>query len=121
MRVDGKRVVNYLSAVALPKEKLGQWVHLATSYDANEEWVSHYVNGRSFSREKIEIPQPLSFKKGLLGYSQDFPPYQKGTALHGRIDEFAIFDSAWDEDQVRELYEMGTPYENTNLLLPSYP
>jgi len=121
VRVDSKRVVNYLSAVALPKEKLGQWVHLATSYDANEEWVSHYVNGRSFSREKIEIPQPLSFKKGLLGYSQDFPPNQKGTALHGCIDEFAIFDSAWDEDQVRELYEMGTPYENTNLLLPAYP
>ena len=121
VRVDGKRVVNYLSAVALPKEKLGRWVHLATSYNSSEKWVSHYVNGRSFSREKMEVSQPLSFRKGLLGYSQEFPPYQKGTALNGCIDEFAIFDSAWDEDRVRELYEMGTPYENANLLLPAYP
>jgi hypothetical protein len=121
VRVDGNRVVNYHSAVALPKEKFGRWVHLATSYDSSNKWVSHYVNGRSFSREKMVIPQPLSLKKGLLGYSQDFPPYLKGTALHGSIDEFAIFDSAWDEDKVRELYEMGTPYESSNLLLPAYP
>jgi hypothetical protein len=121
VRVDGNRVVNYHSAVALPKEKFGRWVHLATSYDSSNKWVSHYVNGRSFSREKIVIPQPLSLKKGLLGYSQDFPPYPKGIALHGSIDEFAIFDSAWDEDKVRELYEIGTPYESSNLLLPAYP
>ena len=121
VRVDSKRVINYLSAVALPKEKLGQWVHLATSYDLSEKWVSHYVNGRSFSREKIEVSQPLSFKKGLLGYSQDFPPYKKGTALHGCIDEFAIFDSAWDEGKVRELYEVGTPYELSNSLTSHQP
>ena len=34
VHVNNKEVINYFSGVALPREKLGLWVHLATSYDS---------------------------------------------------------------------------------------
>jgi hypothetical protein len=114
-------VNSYISPVAVTEERLGQWIHLATSYDSTNQWVSHFVNGRSFSREKIFNQQPVSLKKGLLGYSQAIPPFQKGIALHGCVDEFAIFGSAWEEDQIRELYEAGNPYGNSNSILSAQP
>ena len=73
------------------------------------------------SVEKIDISLPLSLKKGLIGYSQDFHPYRKGIALKGCMDEFAIFDDAWEEAQVRELYEVGTPYLLKNSLISHNP
>ena len=102
---------NYSSPVALTEERMGKWNHLATSFDANEKWVNHFVNGRSFSREKIGFADQISLKKGLLGHTQAFRGYNPNVALEGSIDEFVIFNGAWPEEQIRELYEVGAPVE----------
>jgi hypothetical protein len=101
----------YESAVAFSSDKLGQWVHLATTFDGDNKWVSHFVNGRSFSREKITQAESIVLKKGLLGHFQAFPNHNPNFSFKGSIDEFAIFDSAWDEGLIRELYEIGCPVD----------
>ena len=106
----------YSSPVALPEDRLGKWIHLATTFDCASKWVTHYVNGRSFSKERILSAQSISLKKGLLGHTQAFKGYHRNVALNGCIDEFAIFDSAWGEEDVRELYEVGAPVDVANSL-----
>lgn len=101
----------YSSPVALREDRLGKWVHLATTFDSASKWVTHYVNGRSFSKERILSAQSISLKKGLLGHTQAFKGYHPNVALNGCIDEFAIFDSAWSEEDIRELYEVGAPVD----------
>ena len=101
----------YSSPVALTQDRMGKWMHLATSFDATEKWVNHFVNGRSFSREKIGFADQISLRKGLLGHTQAFRGYNPNVALDGSIDEFAIFNCAWSEEQIRELYEIGAPIE----------
>ena len=47
-----------------------EWVvgcMFATTYDPKSKLVSHYVNGRSFSREKIDLATPLHFGPSVLG------------------------------------------------------
>ena len=97
----------------LSPDRLGKWLHLATSFDGDNKWVNHFVNGRSFSREKINQAESISLRKGLLGHFQAFPDRNPNLSLKGSIDEFAIFDSAWDEEAIRELYEVGCPREQT--------
>jgi hypothetical protein len=111
----------YESAVAFSPDRLGKWVHLASSFDGKNKWVNHFVNGRSFSREKISQAQSITLKKGLLGHFHAFPNRNPNLSLKGSIDEFAIFKSAWDEERIRELFEVGCPQEQStaaSLLIP---
>jgi hypothetical protein len=111
----------YESAVALSPDRLGIWVHLASSFDGKNKWVTHFVNGRSFSREKISQARSITLKKGLLGHFYPFPNRNPNLSLKGSIDEFAVFNSAWDEKKIRELYEVGSPREQSTsalLLIP---
>ncbi len=103
----------YESAVAFSADRLGKWVHLATSFDGKNKWVNHFMNGRSFSREKIDRAEKINLKKGLLGHFQAFPNRNPSLSMKGSIDEFAIFDSAWDEETIRELYEVGCPRDHS--------
>jgi hypothetical protein len=102
-------IETYESAVAFPPDRLGKWVHLATSFDAEKKWVNHFINGRAFSRERINRANSISLKKGLLGHFQAFPDRNPKLSLRGSIDEFAIFASVWDEGTIRELFEVGRP------------
>ena len=42
----------YESAVAFGKDRVGRWTHIATTYDSVSKMIVHYVDGRSFSKEK---------------------------------------------------------------------
>jgi len=111
----------YESAVAFSPDRLGKWVHLASSFDGKNKWVNHFVNGRSFSREKISKAQSIILKKGLLGHFHAFPNRNPNLSLKGSIDEFAVFNSVWDEERIRELFEVGCPQEQStsaSLLIP---
>ena len=99
----------YESAVAFSPDRLGKWVHLASTFDGKTKWVNHFINGRSFSREKVNQSKLITLRKGLLGHFQAFPNRNPDRSLKGSIDEFAIFDSAWEEGDIRELYEVGSP------------
>ena len=112
---DGKD--KFTSAVAFRKERLGRWTHIATTYDPNLKMVSHYINGRPFSREKMAEPMSLHFGKSMLGHSLG----SGNQVFKGSIDEFALFDVTYDEQSVRRIYEIGSPYEVTNLFAPTIP
>ena len=107
-------VERYSSPVALSRDLHGKWVHLATTFDARDKWVKHYLNGRSFSSERVGFADSISLKKGLLGHTQGFRGYNPNIALDGCIDEFAIFDSAWSERDIRKLFEVGSPFDHAN-------
>lgn len=100
----------YESAVAFGKERVGRWTHVATTLDSESKMISHYVNGRSFSHEKMAKWVPLSFEKSLFGHSFDTSD-QDGTAFRGSIDEFVLFEEAYQEEEIRRIYEIGRPYE----------
>jgi hypothetical protein len=104
----------YESSVAFRKERLGRWMHVATTFDPSSMLVSHYVNGRSFSREKVISAIPLSFGPSLLGNFSKNSTVRNKRSLQGTIDEFVLFEKAYDEIGIRRLFEIGCPYETPN-------
>ena len=110
LSVNGKPE-RYESSVAFRKERLGRWMHVATTFDPSSMLVSHYVNGRSFSREKVISVSPLSFGPSLLGNFPKGSSVKNKRSMRGKIDEFVLFDIAYDEVGVRRLFEIGCPYE----------
>ena len=101
----------YESAVAFRSDKLGRWAHVATTYNADAKMITHYVNGRSFSREKLIDPVILTFPKAMLGHSSSTKGTNGGVALNGSIDEFGVFEGVYDEEKIRRIYEVGRPFE----------
>jgi hypothetical protein len=83
--------------------------------------ISHYVNGRSFSREKLDEPIVLRFPKAMLGHSSSLPKKQNGIAFKGSIDELGIFEGAYSEEQIRNMYEIGRPFQVPNALSSRIP
>ncbi len=106
----------YESAVAFRMDSIGRWNHVVSTYDSKKMMVTHYVNGRPFSREKLTSAVLLNFRKAMLGHSAPLKKSQIGVAFKGSIDEFGIFEVAYNEDQIRNIYEIGRPYELPKVL-----
>lgn len=113
--------VFYESAVAFGREKMGRWSHIATTYDGELKKISHFVNGRPFSREKLNDSVVLTFPNAMLGHSNALPNQKNGVAFNGSIDEFGIFEGVYNEEQIRNIYEVGRPFEVPNALAPHLP
>jgi hypothetical protein len=120
LRVDSKPM-RYESSVAFRKERIGRWVHVATTIDPVSNLISHYINGRSFSREKIESIYPLVFGPCLLGNFANNSFVENKRSISGKIDEFVLFQNAYTEIEVRRLFEVGTPYEQLRSFGSSLP
>ena len=114
-------LVSYVSSVAFRKERLGHWTHVATTYDAEKGMVSHYVDGRPFSREKMKTDLPIFFDKSELGHASDLKAGKYASGLRGTIDEFAIFRTAFQEEEIRRIFEIGRPYALPPRLVPALP
>ena len=117
----GSKKDMYQSAVAFRSERMGRWVHVATSFDLSKRKVSHFVNGRSFSHEKIRSQIPVSFSNSSLGYCSKAKPFKRQITLQGSMDELAIFKTSMPESEIRRMYEIGSPYEATNFMGPNFP
>ena len=102
------------SAVAFRSDKLSRWSHVVTTYNAKLGIISHYVNGRSFSREKLKEIVVLNFPKAMIGHSSAQLGDKNGLAFKGSIDEFGVFDGVLDELEIRNMYEVGRPFEFPN-------
>jgi hypothetical protein len=111
----------YQSAVAFRKERLGKWMHVATTYDLGSKRVSHYANGRPFSHEQIKGSMPISFANSQLGHLGKNSAFSKDIVLNGSVDEFVVFNIASPEADIRRMYEIGCPYEMANSLGPKLP
>ena len=96
-------------------------MHIATTLDWKSGMVSHFVNGRSFSREKITEKIPIKLSSAFLGHLPRKESTGKKITIKGSIDEFAIFKVSMPESEIRRIYEIGCPYDMPNLLGPKLP
>lgn len=97
---------------------IGRWKMLATTYDAENREVVHYVNGLEVGRTSLDQSVPLRFGRATLGNFLDPTPaaHQNQDGLGeewsfrnwtGVIDEFILFSRILQADEVMELYEAG--------------
>ena len=95
----------------------GQWFQIVTTYDTEARQVCHYVNGKVVSRAPITdewLVENVRIGAASIGnwseprYKRDDPSFAIRN-LNGAIDEFAIFGAALNEEEVRDLYEIGKP------------
>ncbi|MCR9200253.1 MAG: hypothetical protein NXI04_16585 [Planctomycetaceae bacterium] len=92
--------------------RLGQWVHLATVFDAPHRQVRHYVNGQLAAQESIRkaATGQLAIGSATIGnWSQAGPKHEstKIRNLNGRIDELIVFGEALSEEEIRHIYTVG--------------
>ena len=100
--INGEKKDSYFSAVAFRKEKVGRWMHVATTFDSVSKMVSHFVNGRPFSREKILNETSVKCSTAFLGHVRNKGKVGKRHTLHGSIDELAVLKYRC---QIRKLEE----------------
>lgn len=87
----------------------GRWVHLATVYDSGEGSVKFYLNGKLDSESRQEVAHPAR-----LGQSQIGNWDKRDRKLSGRLDELIILGRTMSAAEVRELYEVGNPYQKVD-------
>jgi len=108
--------IYYSPSIWTPAQS-GQWFQIATTYDTEKRQVTHFVNGTLVSREPIEdewLVDSVMIGAASIGnwseprYKQNDPNFAIRN-LNGAIDEFAIFNSALSETEIRDLYQAGKP------------
>ena len=103
---------NYESDPILGQQHLGQWLHLAVSYDGSAGQVRHFLNGKRVWTGEIRDAPTISVAAAELGnWSAGYwPPSAVDVRnLNGRMDEFLVFSTALDEQGVQEIYDRGRP------------
>ena len=94
----------------ISSEDLGRWVYLATVYDGPAGVVTHYLDGRPVSHEKILGQQTLRLGPTAIGnWSEYTGPANQARTLNGLLDEFVIFSRPLGADEIRAMYEAGKP------------
>lgn len=105
----------YLTKPFWDLTKSGQWFHLVATYDPMRRVVHQYVNGKQIAKEKIEdkylVPTLRIGAAEIGNWGQPFrkTPLFAVRNLNGTIDELAIYETALDEQEVKELYQAGKP------------
>jgi hypothetical protein len=112
----GVRYKNVLEAARSPEvikpDLLGQWIHVATTYDSATGQVLHYLNGQEVSRHTIAANVPLRLESAEIGNWKAFSG--SGEALpsrnfSGRIDELMFFSHVLSSAQIQQLFAAGDP------------
>lgn len=93
----------------------GQWLMIATVYDVDSQFVTHFVNGEQISREAIPDEYLVKYVRignaSLCNWSlpeRDEPRFAVRN-LNGSLDEFAMFRAALSAKEIQEMYERGKP------------
>jgi len=108
---------DYRTSPILGPSYLGQWVHIATVYDKDHNFVAHYLNGNCVAQKKLRLPIPLRIGSATIGnwaltkQLLDKPPriLNPTRSLNGRIDEFVILQRALSGEEIKQMYELGKP------------
>lgn len=106
-----------LSAPALPAERLGRWIHVATVADLRTGVVTHYADGAAVGAGKFAVQARALLGSVELGNWGIGPETERGRRLAGggyldrafvgRIDEFSLHARALGADEVRRLFRAG--------------
>lgn len=108
------------SETVLSSSDFGTWRMLATTYDASNRTVIHYVDAVEVSRTVMEASVPLRFGRATLGNFFDPLPDEHAAAPGlgeewsfrnwcGLIDEFLLFSRPLEPQEVERFYESGRP------------
>ncbi|MCC9655942.1 LamG-like jellyroll fold domain-containing protein [Rhodopirellula halodulae] len=104
-----RRQIRSLSEPFVDRDLLGQWFHVATTYNSHEQRVRHYVNGQLNSRHELPFAEPLRFGTAELG--NWLKPRETGDEpirnLSGRIDEFMLFRRELSADEIATMTTIG--------------
>lgn len=103
------------SPPVLTLDKFGMWLHLAVVLDGQARQIVQYVNGAPVSRHALKLGPPFRLGPSELGNwnarSDPNPAPLLIRNFSGSLDEFALFNRALTDAQVRELYTTGKPDE----------
>ena len=101
----GNPHVDYDSPAFFNPERFGRWIHLAVSFDAGTQKVSHYADGELMATLPLKDPTPLRVGMAELGNWND-RRQQGGVAirhLSGAMDEFALWDRVLTGAEIAEM------------------
>ncbi len=87
----------------LPEQ--GRWMHLAVVYDSARRTVRFYLNG-AFDKQTHQATAHTA----RLGAAQIGNWDRQDRKLSGRIDELVVLGRAMSDEEVRLLFDAGTPY-----------
>ena len=93
----------------------GQWLMLATTYDIEKRQVTHLLNGKKLSQERIpdeylvETVRIGNASLGNWGLPERDDPKFAVRNLNGSMDEFALFNTALSAEEIYEIYANGKP------------
>ena len=103
------------SPPVLTLDLYGMWLNLAVVIDGKARQVVHYVNGSPVSRQALKLGPPFRIGPAELGnWNVPNSPDSAPSLIRnfsGSLDEFALFNCALTDAQVRELYATGKPDE----------
>lgn len=93
--------------------QFGQWIHLAVVVDGRNQQVIHYVNGTPVSRHALHRPPPYRIGPEELGNwnpgdSPNKPPFMI-RHFSGAVEEFALYNRALSDAEIRALHSEGKP------------
>ncbi|EMI22845.1 FecR protein domain protein [Rhodopirellula maiorica SM1] len=103
----------YPSSPVFRRSQLGTWVQLAFVWDGQQGTVRQYVNGNLVSNEPIrsfglDHARTLRLDNVEIGNSSltggSYAPVRN---FNGRMDEFAIFSSALNPQELRAYYDLA--------------
>ncbi len=103
--------VHYYSPVVFTPDRLGQWIHLAVVHDRNEQLVSHYVDGRLFHQEALQLDVALRLGNAEIGNWNVAARRHNHPIRYfsGCIDEFFLFSRALTSEEIELIYSHGRP------------
>jgi hypothetical protein len=103
------------SPPVLTLDKFGMWMNLAVVIDGKTRQVVHYANGVPVSRHALKVGPPFRLGLAELGNWNARSGPNPAPALirnfSGSLDEFALYNYALTDVQIRELYATGRPDE----------
>lgn len=93
----------------------GKWLHLAVTYDVENQRATHFLNGAVLHQEVISrqylVPTTRIGAATIGNWSLPTKNEESFAIrnLNGRIDEFMMFSAALSADEIQEIYEHGKP------------
>jgi len=102
----------YHSRPVFTADTLGDWHHVAVTYDGTSGEVAHYFDGRLVGREvsALHVPgRPIRVGPAEIGnWGLPTPGHRHPLrSLNGVVDEFAIYDSVLAPEEVQTMFDVG--------------
>ena len=98
----------YASKPLLAK-RVGEWVHVVTTYDQKHGVTRHYIDGKKVTEIKLTSSDKVTLGQVELGNWPKPDRSRFGTSFRGKIDELSIFQATLPDSEIQEAYEVGRP------------